>query len=262
MADGPEDVLELDPDAIVDGEEQQTDGEAEEGEVTDFTFDGEEAAPASESSVIRDFRKRDREKDRRIAELERQIAPKQIEVGVRPALADFDYDEDGYAEALDAWNDRKAKKAEQDRASEERKAAEAKVWGEFEDGYRTEVAKLNVPNFDEAESEVADALPREVMALILRTKKPGLILALRNSPGKLAELSKLNLADAALMLGGLAERLQMGTRRPPDPDRPLRGNIAPMRSADKELARLEKEAARTGDRTKLAEYRRKLKPKA
>lgn len=270
MADDPEDVLELDRDQALadsDPELEQTDGEVgeDEGEESHFTFDDEEAAPASEkdSSVIRDLRKRLRDAEREAANYRREQAPKLIEVGERPRLEDFDFDEDRHADAVEAWSNRKVQRAEQDRQAAERQEAESRAWGEIETGYRNEVAKLNAPDFDTAEQEVADALPKEVMALILRTKAPGLVLALRNSPSKLAELSKLNLADAALMLGELKGRLvkQMGTRRPPAPDRPVRGN-APTTTADKELARLEKEADRTGDRTALREYRAKLRKRA
>lgn len=272
MADGPEDVLELDDDQALADDEQdkkQATGEADEvddGEAPQFGFEGEEdeAAPASEkdSSVIRELRKRLRDVERENAGLRRDTAPKLIEVGEKPTLSACEYDEDRFEAELDAWNDRKAKRAEQDRQATERQQAETKRWDEIEQGYRSEVAKLNAPDFDEAEQEIAEALPREVMALILRTKTPGLVLALRNSPGKLAELSKLNLADAALMLGELKGRLkQVGTRTPPNPDRPVRGN-APTTTADKELARLEKKAAETGDRTELIAYRRKLKSKA
>ncbi len=266
MADEPEDVLELDPDTALegDGDPQQTDGDADEGDGEEplFGFEGDEAAPASESSVIREFRKREREKDRRIAELERANAPKPIEVGDEPAEADFDYDTDAWKVEWLAWNARKTKRAEEDAKNAERRQADAKAWGDIEQGYRGAVAELNVPNFDEAEREVADALPPELMAMLVRTRKPELILALRASPAKLAELSKLNLLDAALMVGELKGSVRnMGTRKPPAPDRAVRGGIAPA-STDKALARHEKEAERTGNRTQLIAYRAKLKAKA
>ncbi len=271
MADDREDVLELDDEQALDADEadqEQTDadaGEGDEGEgdesELEIGFEGDEAAPASESSVIREFRRREREKDRRIAELERNLAPKPVEVGEEPVMADFAYDEDEWKEAWTAWKSRSEQSAEQETKAAEKRAADARAWSEVEEAYKAERDKLNVPNFREIEQEVADAVPLEIMAMLVRARKPELIVALRNSPTKLAELSKLNLLDAAMMVGELKGSIRMTTRRPPNPDRPVRGNAAPV-NADKELARLEKEAARTGDRTALREYRAKSRKRA
>ncbi len=269
MADDTEDVLELDHEALDADDEEQTTGKPEEGDDSEddgseleIGFEGDEAAPVSEkeSSVIREFRRREREKDRRIAELERATAPKPVEVGPEPVMADFSYDEDEWKPAWTAWKARVDKQAEQETKAVEKRAAEARQWSEIEDSYKAERDKLNVPNFKDIEQEVADAVPLEIMAMLVRARKPELIVALRNSPAKLAELSKLNLLDAAMMIGELKGSIRMTNRRPPNPDRPVRGNAAPV-NADKELARLEKEAERTGDRTALRQYRAKLTAK-
>jgi len=61
-----------------------------------------------------------------------------------------------------------------------------------------------------------------------------------------------------LAIGELKGKLQVTKRKTPEPDRGLVGNAA-SNGADKTLARLEKKAADSGDRTELIAYKRKLK---
>jgi hypothetical protein len=49
------------------------------------------------------------------------------------------------------------------------------------------------------------------------------------------------------------------TRKAPAPDRPLRGSATMPGSADKELEKLEKKAAATGERTALIAYKKQLR---
>lgn len=273
MADEPEDVLELEDEQVIDDEEETEEGSdtAEDTEDTEeqseepfIGFEGEEAAPASESesSVIRDLRKANRELAKRNRELETGSAPKKIEVGEKPSLESCEYDEERYETELDAWKDRKAKADRLEQEAQERRDRETQEWDQRKQSYEADKAKLGVSNYDDAEEEVFASLPNEHQALLLMTEKPAaLIYALSKNPTKLSELSKMNLARAAMTLGKLEDKLQMRTRKAPEPDRPVRGNAAPA-NADKELARLEKKAEQTGDRTEVIRYKRKLKQRA
>lgn len=279
MADEAEDVLELvdelEPDTDPDeGEEDTEQGDeaasddGDEGEEGD-TFIGfgdeeeDEAAPASEkeSSVIRELRRANREAQRRIAELERGNTPAKLERQPEPTLESCEYDEDKFRADYREWLAHEAKvDAEEAKAEEARKAAQAE-WEAKAKAYEADKSGLNVADYDEAEAEVFSVLPREIQALILRTDKPAaLVYALHRSPGKLDTLSKLNLADAALQLGEWKAGLKVTKRKAPNPDRPITGKATA--SADKTLERLEREAAKTGDRTALIRYRKQLNAKA
>lgn len=272
MADNVDDVLELDVEAEVqeDGAdtEPQSDGEGGDEDSGDVPFigfaDEEEAAPASESdnSVIREMRRVAREQAKRIAELEREQAPQKVEVGEKPTLESCDYDEERFEASLTSYHERKAQADREAKEAQATKDKERTEWEQRHKAYEADKGKLGVPDFDDAEGEVFAALPQETAALIMLTDKPAaLIYALSRNPSKLKELSELNLAKAAMTIGKLEDKLTMGTRKPPQPDRPVTGNAAPA-NADKELARLEKEANRTGDRTALIQYRQKLKSRA
>lgn len=273
MADDRREVLELEPeDEAAPPEEPETPepssgaGEDEDGGETEtvFAFAGDEAAPASEgdNSVIRDLRGKIRELTKRNAELERETKPQKIEVGEKPTLESCEYDEERFETALDAWKGRKAAAERQSQEDQDRTESERKVWAARAEAYKADKQSLAVADYDEAESEVFAALPVTVQALIMRTEKPAaLVYALSRSPARLEELSKLELADAAMMIGELRGKLQVRKRTLPPPDRPVRGNAAPS-AADKELERLEREAERTGDRTAIRNYREAQRARA
>ncbi|RPF70451.1 hypothetical protein [Aurantiacibacter spongiae] len=281
MADQPEeDVLELDPEQEIDETEEAEpeDGEAtenpdedeteEQPEETYFGFDGEDEgaapAPESESSVIRELRERNRELTAQLKAAETGKREEQIEVGPEPTIEDdgIDYDAEKFAIAWREWNERKARAERQEQEKAKEREQEAAKWGEVQRAYETDKASLNIPNFDEAEAQVAAILPESHRALLLKSGKgAALVAALHRSPTTLEELSKLDPADAAMKIGELRSKVQMKTRARPQPDRPVKGNAAPT-SADKELERLEKEAERTGDRTKVIRYKKELRSRA
>lgn len=273
MADKADEVLELDEEQVIETEGEQpeeqdtdeqdeADGEGEGGE-TVFTFgdedEGDAPSPESESSVIRELRERNRELNTRLKAAETRKEPEQIIVGEKPTLESCDYDEERRDAEYDAWLDRKANAERAEAKRNEERERQQAVWSKAHQTYEADKASLAIPNFDDAEAEVAAALPEEHRALLLKSGKgAALVAALHRSPSTLEELSKLDPADAAMMIGELRSKLQMKTRSRPNPDRPVKGNAAST-NADKELARLEKEAERTGNRTEVVRYKRKLK---
>jgi hypothetical protein len=260
MAEDAEDVLELDNEAPETDERepegQQTDGapESNEDEPEGETFigfgDEDEAAPASESesSVIRELRRANREQAKRLAELERVSAPKRIEIGERPTLESCEYDEDRFTTEFETWQRRKAKVEAQQRAETEATERQRAEWAERAQAYEADKSKLAVAGYDEAEAEVFSALSSETQALILMTDKPAaLVYALHRNPAKLEELSKLNLARAAMLLGKLEDKVKVERRKPlPAPDRPVTGTASAAGSSA-HLKRLHEKAQQTGD---------------
>jgi len=264
MADDAEDVLELDGELEIheddDEPDEQTDGEVAEDDVEDDIGFGEEgAAPAPESSVIRDLRKANRELAKKISQIERGNQPQAIDPGPKPTLESCDYDEDAFEARLDDWKANVAKAHAAQSADQERAEAERKTWEGIKDAYEADKASLKVSNYADAEDEVFAALSDQHQALLMKSGKGApLVVALHRNPEKLQELSKLNLADAAMLIGELRGKLQMKTRPSATPERRVTGNAGFSGGSDKQLARLEKDAERTGDRTALIRYRRKL----
>lgn len=265
MADEPEDVLELDTEAeALDpqaDEPKQSDDEGGEEIVVGFgDEEGVAPTPEGDSSVLREARRREREKDRRIRELEAMIpkAPKVV-LGPEPELAAFDFDEPKFKTAWLEWNASKAEAARAEQEARQRKDAEDAAWAKVQTDYETGKQALGASDFDDAEGEVKSTLSPQVQGLLMKSGKgPELVLALGRNPAKLAALSKMDLAEAAMMIGELRVKLTMERRKVPQPDRAVTGTAPNSGRADKELARLEKEAAATGDRTALIRYRKTL----
>lgn len=271
MADEAEDVLELDEELEVEteteGEKPEQDDEVDppkddDDEETVIGFEGEqEVAPASESddnSVIRELRKANREQAKRLAELEQAAKPKPVEVGEKPTLESCDYDEERFEAELTDWHQRKARSEAQKAAAAKADEARQAEWADKVQTYDATKASLGVANYDEAEATVFDSLPQQTRALLFRKpeKTPALVVALSKSPAKLEELSKLELADAAIRIGELYAEVKVEKRRKAkaQPDRGIQGKTSA--GADKTLERLEREAAKTGDRTEVIRYKR------
>lgn len=262
MADEADDeVLELDPALELQGEEQ--DGEQAEGDEvgdedgeTGFAFSDEEGAapaPEQESSVIRNLRKALREKERLLTTYQRENDPKPIEVGPEPELSEeYGWDQDRWKVDWLKWKDRKEAADRQANEVEQRQRAIAEEWNQRAETYKASKQAAKIPGIDDAEEVVKAALSDQHFALLMLAPEeaPKLIAALANSPGKLDELSKLDLARAAMKVGELKGMVKTVARSKPSPDKPLRGGASFNGSTDKQLARLQEEARQTGDYTK------------
>lgn len=272
MADDAEDILELETADEIEGEEQGQEGQGDEAEASGddeedligFGDDEGSPPPKEESSTIRRMREQYEQVRRERDELRKLATKPKVELGARPTLADVDYDEDRFETALDEWKSRKDEVEREERESQEQARKGAEQWAGYVQNYNTAKTQLRVKNFDEAEAAVFTALPEQHQALLMKSGRAAeLVAALGNRPAELDALSKLDLTDAAMMVGELRSKLTVTKRKPSaQPDTPLRGNAAVSGVSDRELARLEKEADRTGDSSKLVAYRRQLKSKA
>lgn len=263
MAD---DALEIEQDETHEIDDEQEDGPAE------VVLDGEEEAQpgaddSNESAVIRDFRKREREKDKRIRDLEQAQGQQQTvlpaDPGPRPTLEAFEWDEEKHGAALDKWIDDKAAhdsaiRAQQEQAQElEQSRRQA---------YQAAKTAQPIAGIDEAEKRVFDQVPEMMRNALLHAKSPALVAALDRYPDRLtaiADTMQRDPAEALMMIGELRGKAKIvpKTRRAPDPEVIATGT-ASIRSTDKRLEQLEREAARTNDRTAVQAYKRSLRQKA
>ncbi len=230
----------------------------------------EEDEQARAPEWVRELRKSNREKDRRIRELEQRVqaaapAPAAIVVGERPKLADFDFDEDAHAKALDAWIDRKAQADEQARKAREQQQAQVQAWQQRLQGYGQAKAALKVADFEEAEAVTESTLSVVQQGIILRAAKnsAALVYALGKNPKKAAELAAItDPVEFAYTIGQLEAQLKVTPRTaPPAPERRITGSAPVSGSVDSQLERLRAEAEKTGDYTKVHQYRKQLREK-
>lgn len=250
-------------------DDQQGDDEGE--EQPSVSFEGEEASnPESENTVIRGFRQRERDLLKRLAEAEKASAPKPIEIGEKPTLIGCEYDEERYEAELDAWKDRTAAAARQNESQAEQSRRANEAWQQDLTTFEAKKTGLEFEDRDEAIQSVIGSFPTEwhaaaiIKAVVAVGGDPALFFyALSKSEAKRTELSKM---DDPIKVGAVVARMEGAvkvTRKAPAPDRAQRGSAAmPAGGTDKELEKLEKEADRTGDRTKVIAHKNALKAAA
>jgi len=239
---------------------------------------GSEEPPASEEEKaapqwIKDLRQRQRELARENADLKARIGAGQPgqpnakpTLPPKPKLADYEFDEERYEAARDAWE---AKKREEDSWEEnQRKATEAQQHAAraVEEQYAKDKAALKVKDYQEREDTVADAL--EPIQQAIMKKGAGnaalLVAALGRDPKKLQELASIkDPVKFAVAVGKLETEVKVTKRTStkPAPEGSVRSGSSGASTAGSKatLERLEAEAERTGDRTKLITYKRQLK---
>lgn len=272
MADEPSEqiddneLVEDQDDAAVEAGGSDDDAGADDGEIV-IEIEGDEAKPEDESKAIRELREANRRQARELADLRAQTAPKPIEVGKKPDLwEDCDGDTDRFEAELLAYNERKRKadSAEQEKAEADRKTAD--LWNGIESNYRDKAKALAVPNFEQKEQLVDETLPdlvrRGIKAYCVDPAK--VYAALGTNAALLDKIAKEpDPIKQLLTLAKLEDKMTVKRTREVAVDKPYRGSASiAAGDPDKKLAELEKEAERTGDRTKVVHYKAAMKAKA
>lgn len=248
-------------------------GDAPPPGAADEDEDEDESAPA----WVKEVRQTNRELNRKLREQELELkqlkAPKPQQepdaptLGTKPTLESSDYDEEAFEAALTKWHDDKRKvedhQASIKRKQEEREAENQKVLESYQEASK----KLKVPDFKEAEQMVSITLSDVQKALILEgSSNPAtLVYALGNAPEKLKELAAItNPLKFTIAFAKLEEKIKVTKRtdKPgPESSIPKTGGTSRVGGMDKTLERLEAEAEKTGDRTKIVAYKRSLRDK-
>ena len=127
------------------------------------------------------------------------------------------------------------------------------------------VVSAEVDDFDGAEHVVQSTLSQLQQNMIVHAvDKPELVIyALGSNPAKAKELAAIkDPVRFAVAIGKLETQLKVQPRKqPPAPERHVRGTAGGA-TIDNTLERLEAEADRTGDRSKVIAYKREQRAKA
>jgi len=258
-------VEELEVAEEVDLESEEVETESEEVVVSI----GEDAPPADEEvrapEWVRELRKTNREKERRIRELEAKLSATTTEIkpvvtlGPKPKLEEYDYDADRYEQAIDQWHDRKRDHDREADAALQSELQQQKAWQSKLDDYGKAKAELKVRDYEDAEETVQQILNITQQGVVLQgCDNPALVVyALGKNPKKTAELAKLtDPVKFAFAVAKLEKELKVTNRRAaPAPERVVSGTGRSSGAVDSTLERLREEAARTGNMTKVIAYR-------
>ena len=269
---------------VVDGEGEggstdETQSDDNEGEGTQETATesddvvvtiGEETPPTEEETQapewVRELRKTNREDKRRIRELEEKLnATKTAEtkpaaLGKKPTLEDHDYDTEKFEQALTAWYDRKR---EADQAAAQAEAAQKeqqKAWQAKLDAYGKAKTELKVKDFDDAEAVAQDVFNVTQQGIVLQgAENPALVIyALGKNPKKAKEISTItDPVKFAFAVAKLETQLKVTQRKAAtSPERTVQGTGNKSGTVDSTLERLRAEAAKSGDFTKVLQYKK------
>jgi hypothetical protein len=256
------------PEAQADGEQAQTqDDEAESDEVV--VSIGEEAPPPEEPAHapewVRELRKTNRELQRQNRELQTklqttvQTETKPVVLGSKPKLEDYDYDADKFEIALANWFDRKRQADEINARQEAEVMNQQKAWQAKLDGYGKARAELRVKDFEDAEAVAQELFNVTQQGVMLQgADNPALVVyALGKNPKKAQELAAIkDPVKFAFAVAKLEKDLKVTNRKAaPPPERIVSGTGRVSGAVDSTLERLREEAARTGNMTKVVQYK-------
>jgi hypothetical protein len=282
-----EDENQEDETVIIDGEgsedasesaddQEGQNAEDEQGESDEVIVSiGEEAPPPEEQTHapewVRELRKTNRELQRQNRELQNklqttaQAETKPVVLGPKPKLEDHDYDAEKFEVALADWFERKRQADESQARQEAEVMNQQKAWKAKLDGYGKAKAELRVKDFEDAEAVAQELFNVTQQGVILQgADNPALVVyALGKNAKKAKELSDIkDPVKFAFAVAKLEKELKVTNRRPaPPPERIVSGTGRVSGAVDSTLERLREEAARTGNMTKVIQYKAQRKAK-
>lgn len=224
-----------------------------------------EEEPQAAPEWVRELRKKNREDQKRIRELEARLAQQQAPQttaapGKKPELEDFDYDTTKYEASLADWFEKKRRYEEQVSVAQRQEQEMQEAWQNKLEGYAQARTSLKVKDFEDAESTVADMLNVTQQGVVIQgAENPALVIyALGKNPKKAKELAAISdPVKFAFAIAKLETQLKVTGKRTPPPPEKVVGGTAPIRGAvDSNLERLREEAARTGDFSKVYAYKK------
>ena len=272
-AEQVDDELLDDEQDIEDGQDDEQDADGEEAEsqddsaddALDFSFDddGDSSDPFRGQEApewVKKVREENRELKRQLKQRESQQFEQQV-LREKPTLDDHDYDSDAFEQDYAQWLTEKQQVDAQVHA-------ERQKYQQYHERYKADVdaIKAKAPDYDEVELSVVDVLSEQKQGLLqmLVDNPAKVVYALgKNSPAQLERLSKLDDIQFAKQIVLMEQQMSSKTKsrnqnKPKPKTHELEGAAG---GADTRLAKLEAEADRTGDRSKVAAYKKQMKSK-
>lgn len=275
MNEGEKDELLLEieaPEELPEGEKPEATpieegSDLDDGPEDDITFGDEPAAEQDGTAAIRTLRA---ERKRLLKELEdarKGAAPQTpLDPGPKPTLETCEWDEERFESELDAWKEKQRAAAEYKTVEQQRDAQQQEHNQQLLQSYVEKRQALSRSDYQDAEDMVTATIdPLRQSIIVSGAEDPAkLVYALGKNPAKLEALAAItDPVKFAIAVGKLEGQLRVVPRRKsPDPDTAVRGSAPVSPATDKHLEKLEAEAARTGDRSKISAYRREQRSKA
>lgn len=267
QAENVEDVLDIEAEEVVEPAEV-TEEPVDEVVVSigDESPPPEEQEPAQAPAWVKELRKNHRDLQKKNRELEDKLraatpAELKVELGAKPKLEDLDFDPERYENELSKWYERKRVTDEAAAKVRETKEQEEKAWQGTLKAYEDAKFSLKVPDFEEAEHVAVELLSKTQQGIILQgAENPALVVyALGRNSAKAKELAAItDPVRYAFAVAKLETQLRITKRSAPAPEKTIssKGGASFSGALDSTLDKLRTEAERTGDYSKVHEYKR------
>jgi hypothetical protein len=268
-----DDVIDIDESIEIEDSAQGNPSEEhqdDEGESNDVIVSIGEEAPPPEAQAhapewVRELRKTNRELQRQNRELQGKLQTsaqteiKPVSLGKKPSLEDHDYDADKFEVALESWFDRKRQSDDSNARQEAEVMTQNKAWQAKLEGYGKAKAELKVKDFEDAEAVAQELFNVTQQGVVLQgADNPALVIyALGKNPKKAKELADIkDPVKFAFAVAKLEKELKVTNRKAaPPPERVVTGTGRSSGAVDSTLERLREDAARTGNMTKIIQYK-------
>lgn len=266
-----EDIEQVEDDEVIDDEPDIDDSDdSDDDETLDDEADETLAFSFDESSEdsdnfkgqeapewVKQVRKENRELKRQLKQQNYQ-QPQQQALREKPTLDTHDYDSDAYEQDYAEWLGEKTQ-------YDVKVQAEQQKYQQYDDRYTADVdaVRAKAPDYDEIEQSIVDTLPtsKQAMLKMLVDNPAKMVYALGKSPNKLQALSELDDIQFAKQIV-LMEQSMSNVKRNPNKPKPKSHSLEGIAGGgDTKLSKLEADAERTGDRSKVAAYKRTLRNK-
>lgn len=198
---------------------------------------------------VKDLRKNNREKDKELRELRRQLEqvqskpveqqqPQSDAVPPKPTLESCDYDEEAFDTALTDWHEKKGR-AEQTKQQQQRQQQEQQNrYNERIAKHQERAAKLPVKDYAETEAIVRSELPQVQQSILIHAADEGSEL-IAYALGKNPQLRQRVAAEtdpirAAFLLGQISKQVSLAPkpRKAIKPEPEVRGGGADAKQDD------------------------------
>ena len=218
---------------------------------------------------VKQMRKENRELKRQLKtapSTQQEQAKQEVTLGKKPTLDDHDYDADAYEQALDSWYDKKREYDQQEQSKKSEQESAEKQWETVISDFEQKKVGLKVSDFEEAEDTIKDSLSVVQQGILLQGAENSarVVYALGKNPKRLKEIASItDPVKFAFALAKLETQMKDNRRKAETPpEKGIRGSAHISGGKDSKLEALEREAEKTGDRSKIIAHKRSLKQKS
>ena len=218
---------------------------------------------------VKQMRKENRELKRQLKTApgtQQEQAKQEVTLGKKPTLDDHDYDADAYEQALDSWYDKKREYDHQEQSKKSEQESAEKQWETVISDFEQKKVGLKVSDFEEAEDTIKDSLSVVQQGILLQGAENSarVVYALGKNPKRLKEIASItDPVKFAFALAKLETQMKDNRRKAETPpEKGIRGSANISGGKDSKLEALEREAEKTGDRSKIIAHKRSLKQKS